>query len=60
MDADVVADLNLSQVPALVTLLQDEYYVNEQAIRWTGNTSPIGPVRWAFLNCWNGRSPSQT
>ena len=32
MDADIIADLTLAQVPSLVGLLQDEYYIDEQMI----------------------------
>jgi hypothetical protein len=32
MDVDIVAEMALDQVPSLVGLLQEKYYINEQAI----------------------------
>ena len=32
MDVDIVAEMTLDQVPSLVGLLQEKYYINEQAI----------------------------
>jgi len=45
MDVDIVADMALAQVPSVVGLLQDEYYIDERTInRAVSDTSSFNLI----------------
>jgi len=45
MDVDIIADMALAQVPSLVGLLRDEYYIDEQTInRAVSDTSSFNLI----------------